>query len=59
MFSNRRSSGSSKSNFQTAVVHVLRDALGLAVDEEVLTEDGLFSIDAAVTWKARWATSIK
>lgn len=53
MFSNRRSPCSSRSSLQSAVVRVLEVGLGLHVDQELLTDDGLFSIDAAVTWKGR------
>ena len=33
---------------------VLAQGLGLEVQQEALTEDGLFSIDVAVEWKGRW-----
>lgn len=53
MFSNRRSPGGRRSTLHSAVVMTLKEGLGLKVDQEVLTDDGLFSIDAAVIWKGR------
>lgn len=54
MFSNRRSPGWRPSRLQAAVAAVLAAGLGLEVQQEALTEDGLFSIDVAVEWKGRW-----
>ncbi|WIA37950.1 hypothetical protein OEZ86_001327 [Tetradesmus obliquus] len=53
MFSNRRSPGWRPSRLQAAVAAVLAAGLGLEVQQEALTEDGLFSIDVAVEWKGR------
>lgn len=52
LFSNRRSPGR-RSNLQADVCAVLARQLGLAVSQERLTDDGLFSIDIAVAWKGR------
>lgn len=41
---------------QASVAAALSEGLGLAVAQEALTEDGLFSIDLAVEWKGRWET---
>jgi hypothetical protein len=55
MFSNRRSPGWRPSRLQASVAAVLAQGLGLALQQEVLTDDGLFSIDVAVEWKGRCA----
>jgi hypothetical protein len=55
MFSNRRSPGWRPSRLQASVAGVLSNGLGLAVQQEAITEDGLFSIDVAVQWKGRCA----
>eukprot|EP00879_Flechtneria_rotunda_P015883 GHRR01016610.1.p1 GENE.GHRR01016610.1~~GHRR01016610.1.p1 ORF type:complete len:204 (+),score=81.67 GHRR01016610.1:906-1517(+) len=52
MFSNRRSP-SRRSRFQWDVARVLQEQLCLVVQEEALTNDGLFSIDVAVIWQGR------
>jgi hypothetical protein len=55
MFSNRRSPGWRPSRLQASVAGVLANGLGLVVQQEAITEDGLFSIDVAVEWKGRCA----
>lgn len=45
----RRSSG-----FAADVAGVLREQLGLRVQQEQRTADRLFSIDLALTWNGRW-----
>jgi hypothetical protein len=58
MFSNRRSPGWRPSRLQASVAGVLGQGLGLTVQQEALTDDGLFSIDVAVEWKGRCALSL-